>query len=104
MLRYLIRNHGAVPLEGKKDSILYCAAEFESEIYVYDIERSLETYVSYGAIEKIKNGCYMVAKYESKPIDRNPPHVLIFANFAPNEKMLSADRWHIVHIDKSLAS
>lgn len=98
--KFLTRKYEAVPLEGKKNDILYCAAEFESNIYIYDIERSLEDYVSYGAIEKIKNGYYMCAKYESKPIDRNPPHVIIFANFKPDMSNLSEDRWHIVEIKK----
>ena len=60
-----------------------------------DIERSMEDYISYGAIEKIKNGYFMCAKYESKPIIRNPPHLLIFANFKPNIDELSLDRWVI---------
>lgn len=101
MLKYLARKYGAIPLEGKKTDILHCAAEFESEIYVYDVERSLESFISYGAIEKIKNGIYMSAKYDSKPIDRNPPHVIILANFEPEMKKLSADRWHIVKIDNT---
>lgn len=98
--KFLTRKFGAIPLEGKKNDVLYCAAEFESNLYLYDIERSLEDFVSYGAIEKIKNGYYMCAKYESKPIDRNPPHVFVFANFPPDEDKLSKDRWNIVKIDR----
>lgn len=93
--KYLSVHHGAIPLEGKKNDILYCAAKYESDIYVYDLERSMETFVSYGAIEKIKNGYFMCSKYESKPIIRNCPHVLIFANFEPNYEALSADRWNV---------
>nr|UOF83117.1 rep protein [Cressdnaviricota sp.] len=96
--KYLTSKYGAVPIEGKKNDILYCAAEFESDIYVMDIERSMEDYVSYGAIEKIKNGYYMCAKYESKPIVRNSPHVLIFANFEPDVSALSKDRWIITEL------
>lgn len=93
--KYLSAVYGAVPIEGKKNDILYCAAEFEADIYIMDIERSMEDYISYGAIEKIKNGYFMCAKYESKPIIRNPPHLLIFANFKPNIDELSLDRWVI---------
>lgn len=96
--KYLTAKYGAVPLEGKKNDILYCAAEFESEIYIYDIERSIEDYVSYSSIEKIKNGYFMCAKYESKPICRNSPHVIIFANFLPDAEQLSLDRWCIYNI------
>lgn len=93
--KYLSIKYGAIPLEGKKNDILFCAATFASNIYVWDLERSMEEFVSYGAIEKIKNGYYMCAKYESKPIIRNPPHIFIFANFKPDVDKLSADRWNI---------
>lgn len=90
--KYLAYKHGAIPLEGKKNDILYCAAEYESNIYVYDLERTMEDYVPYGAIEKIKNGFYMCGKYEGKPIIRNPPHLFIFSNFLPEDGKLSQDR------------
>ena len=62
----------------------------------------MEDYVSYGSIEKIKNGYFMCSKYESKPIVRNSPHVFIFANFEPELDALSLDRWHIVNLDKKV--
>lgn len=98
--KYLAFYHNAVILEGKKNDILYVAAEYESELYIYDLERSMETYVSYGALEKIKNGHYMVGKYEGKTILRNCPHVFVFANFKPEMEKLSKDRWHLVNIKK----
>jgi len=67
-----------------------------SLVYIYDIERSLEDHISYGAIEKIKNGYFMCSKYESKPIIRPCSHVICFANFEPNNMKLSVDRWHVV--------
>lgn len=94
-MKFLMRFHGAIPLEGKKNDILHIAAEHESDLYIYDIERSLESYVSYGSIEKIKNGCFMSGKYEGGIVDRNCPHVIIFANFRPETKNLSSDRWFI---------
>lgn len=98
--KYLASKYNAVPLDGKKNDVLYCAAEYESDLYVWDLERSMEEFVSYGAIEKIKNGLYTCTKYESKPIIRNCPHILIFANFKPEETKLSRDRWHIVRLDE----
>lgn len=99
--KYLSATYGAIPIEGKKNDILYCASEYESEIYIFDFERSMEDFVSYGAIEKIKNGYYMCSKYESKPIIRNSPHIIIFANFPPDASKLSSDRWKIVRLDMS---
>lgn len=98
LCRYLTRKFGAVQLEGQKKDILFCAATYESNIYLYDLERPMEDFVSYASIEKIKNGYYMCAKYKSRPVDRDPPHVFIFANFPPDSTKLSEDRWHIVNI------
>lgn len=99
MCKYFSHHYGAIPLEGKKNDILYCAAMFESNVYIYDLERSMEDYVSYASIEKIKNGYFMCSKYESKPIVRNSPHVIIVANFEPDESQLSSDRWCIYTIN-----
>lgn len=100
LCKYLSHHYGAIPLEGKKNDILYCAAMFPSKIYIYDLERSMEDYVSYASIEKIKNAYYMCAKYESKPINRNSPHVLIFSNFPPDTSQLSKDRWVIINLEE----
>jgi len=96
--KYLSYHYGAIPLEGKKNDILFTAAEYDSNIYIFDLERSMEGHVSYAALEKIKNGFYMVGKYEGKPIIRNSPHVIVFANFAPDEEKLSQDRWKVKHL------
>lgn len=98
--KYLSIRHNAIPLEGRKNDILYCAAMFPSDIYIYDLERTMENCVSYGAIEKIKNGYFMCSKYESKPVIRNSPHVIIFANFEPDYEKLSKDRWHVTNLDE----
>lgn len=96
--KYLCHKYEAIMLEGKKNDILYCAAEHDSELYIWDLERSMEKFVSYSALEKIKNGLYMCSKYKSKPIIRNCPHIIVFANFEPDESKLSKDRWNIVRI------
>lgn len=98
--KYLSHVYGAIPIEGKKNDILFCAAQYEANIYIFDLERSMEEYVSYAAMEKIKNGYFMCSKYESRPINRNPPHVIVFANFAPDESKLSSDRWKIIAMKK----
>jgi len=98
LAKYLSIKYGAVPVEGKKNDILYCCAMFEAPIYIFDFERSMEEFISYGALEKIKNGYFMCSKYESKPIIRNSPHIICFANFRPEKAKLSADRWMIYEI------
>lgn len=99
--KYLSAKHRAIPLEGKKNDILYCAAMYETDVYVWDLERSMQEYISYGALEKIKNGYFMCSKYESKPIVRACPHVFVFANFPPDLSALSRDRWKVVKIGQA---
>ncbi len=98
-LKYLMRFQEAIPLEGKKSDCLYMAQMNESEIYIMDLERSMESFVSYASIEKVKNGCFMSGKYEGGIVDRNCPHMVIFANFAPDKSKLSCDRWKVFTIN-----
>ncbi len=102
--KYLHIKHQALPLGGAKKDCLYGVSEWVSEyselkVALFDIERSHEDYVSYAAIEKIKDGLFFSTKYESKVCCYNSPHVIVFANFLPKLEALSADRWHVVRID-----
>jgi len=96
--KYLSIYYDAIPIEGKKNDILFCASLYESRLYIFDFERTMEDFVSYGAIEKVKNGYYMSGKYESKPVIRNSPHIICFANFEPDYESLSKDRWIVVEL------
>lgn len=95
LCKFLSHHYGAIPLEGKKNDILAFASAHPSNCYVWDISRSNEMFVSYDAIEKIKNGYYMSGKYEGAFVNTNPPHLIIFANFPPKQSALSDDRWVI---------
>lgn len=101
LTKYLCHKYNAIPVEGKKADILYVCAEFESECYIFDLSRTTESQSGlYDSIEKVKNGLYMCGKYESKPIVRNCPHVIVFANFYPDKSKLSLDRWQIFNIEE----
>jgi len=41
----------------------------------------------------------MSGKYEGSIVDRNPPHLVIFANFPPDQSKLSRDRWFVYKIE-----
>lgn len=110
LAKYLIFETGALLIDGRKTDILHAATEWvksmtEEEIYekkliiIADFSRSLEDYISYDSLEKIKNGVWFSGKYESKSIMIPPPTVIVFANFRPNELKLSQDRWNIKRID-----
>lgn len=101
LCKFMCSLHNAVIIDGKKDNILYVCAEFESDCYLFDLSRSVKEQKGlYDTIEKVKNGLFMCGKYESKPIVRNSPHVIIFANYPPDKDKLSLDRWKIFHIDE----
>jgi len=69
------------------------------KVVIIDIPRTSESFVSYGGIEKIKDGCFFSGKYESGMVLYDNPHVICFANFPPVSETMSADRWHIVKIE-----
>ena len=63
-----------------------------------DIPRSTSGYISWGAIEEIKNGMFFSGKYESKMCVFNSPHIFIFMNEEPDDEVFSRDRWRITEI------
>lgn len=68
----------------------------EINVVLIDIPRVNKDYISYAAIEEIKNGMIVNTKYESETTLFNFPHVFIFANQAPELGHLSEDKL-IVH-------
>lgn len=88
----LIRNHGAFYCAGKGADMFY-AYDFE-RIVLIDVPRSTtEEYISYGAIEKLKDGLIFSPKYESgMKIRDDPAHVIVFANCKPAEGKWTEDR------------
>lgn len=68
-------------------------------VVIFDYTRSTESFVSYQAIEEVKNGIFYNNKYESRMVIFNPPHVIIFSNFAPDTTKLSEDRWNIIDLE-----
>ena len=96
-------NYNAIIVSGKGNDILYGITKHieehkEIDIVILDFERSVEDYVSYSAIEKIKNGCFYSPKYKGSMVIFNSPHVICFANFLPDKEKLSLDRWNIKEI------
>lgn len=97
--KYLGYYHDAIPLRGKTNDILHCAAEYPSNIYIFIAARCKEDYFPYEGLELIKDGFYMSGKYESKPIIRPSPHIFVLCNFAPEKHQLTEDRWKIIEIN-----
>lgn len=105
LAKYVCQWMGGLYLGGKGADIKHAIATHVSsgkslEVCIFDFSRSLEGYVSYDALESIKNGIFFSGKYESQQIIlKNNVHCIVFANFAPMLANLSLDRWHIMQLD-----
>jgi len=88
---------------GVKDGCHLIAKRIEekriTKIVMFNFSRSREGRLSYELLETIKDGYFASSKYEGGEVLIPSPHVLCFANFAPDEKELSEDRWVIYKID-----
>jgi hypothetical protein len=109
LVKYLCKHKRALLVSGKGSDIKYGVVKFFErhgfypELIAVDIPRTLRDYVSYSAIEEIKNGCFFSGKYESDMCLFNSPVVICFANSRPEVEKMSKDRWQIRRIeDKKL--
>ncbi|KAK7505378.1 hypothetical protein BaRGS_00003540 [Batillaria attramentaria] len=84
---------GAIRFENKSADVKH--AYTGQRVVIFDLARSQEDHINYEIIESIKNGVMFSSKYESQMKIFPPPHVVIFANFPPNLRKLSQDRWDI---------
>ena len=69
------------------------------ECILFNIPRANKGSISYAALECIKDGLICNTKYETGSKMFNPPNMIIFANFPPdNTDEISSDRWVIEEI------
>lgn len=103
MARYLMAWHDATIFTCGKVADLAYAYNLE-RVVVIDLARTSVDKMDhwYQFIESLKNGVLFSPKYESGTKLFPAPHVIVFANFVPDEdervRKLSADRWMIVEI------
>lgn len=99
---YLKYGKKMIFVNGKASDVKCAIAQCETkpEIIIFGIPRSCQDYMgsTYGALEEVKDGIFFSGKYESGMVVYPTPHVFVFANFAPDKKSLSKDRWNIVNI------
>ena len=70
----------------------------EADGYVLDFTRTCENvYESFGLIEDIKNGDLVSGKYAGSLRVLKSRIIVVFANFLPNLRTLSIDRWAFFH-------
>lgn len=100
MAKYLAVHKNAIVLNNAKTSDIAYALPDNPHIVIFDLARSNEGRINYGAIEQVKNGLVFSAKYESKMKYFNSPHVIVFSNNEPDYEQMSKDRWEVVHLSK----
>lgn len=79
---------------GGKYADIYHAYNRERAIFL-DLTRTSQEKVPYEVLESFKNGGFLATKYQSRYVTFEIPHVIVFANYRPDESALSADRWDI---------
>lgn len=104
--KYLAAKHGAIIVSGKGADVRNAVCTFLKdtgsfpELVVFPIPRSFNTeYLSYEALENIKDMCFYSGKYEGGQVNGPCPHLIVFANEPPDEHKLSSDRWRINKIE-----
>ncbi len=105
---YMIDQMGATEVSGSKKDVT-CGIQKLIEtagqcppIVLVDIPRDGAGYVSYGGLEKIKDGKFFSEKYESGMCRFNRPHIVCFANTPPCYEKMSLDRWKVFNVDESV--
>lgn len=96
-----IENRDAIFVSGKSADIKsgICSMDEAPKIVIFYFTKTNEEYVSYEAIESVKDGIFFSGKYESGMKLFDNPHVICLANFKPKKNALMTDRWHIVNIE-----
>ena len=107
--KYLVREHKACLLAGKGADVRNGALTHMKDkgaypdLCVFPVPRTHnQEYLSYEAIENVKDACFYSGKYEGGSVAEPCPHLYVFANFPPDETKMSADRWHVVNIDEGI--
>lgn len=95
--KYMAVHHGAAVITTAKSADIATCIDEETEIYIFDFPRNSEGFSPWNGIEQLKNGLITEAKLKKKAKTTiiNCPHVIIFANWVPDNIPLSADRLKI---------
>jgi len=102
--KYMAYHHEACSLTyGAARDLLHTVCDIGAKkIYFFDLTRVKPQMFSsqdlYSAIESIKNGYVLDTKYQGGVMFFEPPHVVCFANVAPEMASLTLDRWNVVGI------
>lgn len=99
--KHICMKYNAIYVSGKSDDIKCAIVNYVQingkgpDIVIWGLPRSKEDYINYASFEEVKDGIFFSGKYESGMCIFNTPHCIALANFEPDKKKLSNDRWVI---------
>jgi len=108
LLKYLVVKYGCIFTSGGKNgdiiNLIFNNKDYmtvnHNPIVLWNLPRTIEpSYISYNALESIKDGCISNNKFECSSFVCPNPHVVVFANCLPNFGSLTEDRWKVFTIN-----
>jgi len=94
-----LARRGGYIINGGQHRDIYYAYKGQRVVF-FDWSRDHQDAFPYTVIENFKNGYFLSTKYEAQEVRFRPPHVVVFANWEPDNTRLSADRWDIRYINQ----
>lgn len=102
LIKYLLHKYRHCTFSrATKSADILTIAHPDKWTYLFDFARSQETYFHpWIALEQLKDGLISDSKLkkETRNIVMNPPNIIVFANWEPDTRTMSKDRWRIVKI------
>lgn len=103
LCKYLKHKYGNVKtITCTKSADILTCIDVYTKTYMFDIPRSVDAdhFYPWTAFEQVKNGLVSDAKLKKKVeiLDFAPANVFVFANYKPDKKYLSEDKWCIFEI------
>jgi len=111
LLKYLVKNNKIIFTCGGKNAdvinLIYNNKDYitstRNAVVLWNLPRTVEPdYISYNAIESIKDGLICNNKFECGSFICNSPHLIVFSNCLPKYSALTADRWKVYTIENYL--
>lgn len=102
-VKYCIVKHKILFCDGGKKSdlvnLVFNQDMNETKCVIWDLPRSSKGSISYSTLECVKNGMVCNTKYETGVKVFNSPHIIVFANYPPEDMdKLSEDRWVVTEL------
>lgn len=110
-LKYMVHKHKCIFTNGGKRNdimnLLYNQRKYlksaNPAIIIWNLPRDInQDFISYEAIENIKDGLICNNKFECGSFIMNSPNILIMSNQYPTFNKLTKDRWNIYNINNKM--